>query len=125
MSHIYNDGNTIRKGNSYCGVRALTIATGMGWREAEQLLKQFVSMPLSKGIYKDEFEKCLNSIGWYWVTAPKFTGRKAKAGDLPTGTYIARQARHYVCVIDGDCHDTFDSTQKMVYGYWKEFGDAS
>jgi hypothetical protein len=116
--HIYNDGNTTRKGNRYCGVRALVIATGMEWTAAEKLLKQFVSMPLSKGIYKDEYEACLNSIGWHWVPAPKLDGCKARAEDLPSGTYIARQARHYVCVIDGDCHDTFDSTRKMVYGYW-------
>lgn len=116
--HIFNDGNTTRKGNRYCGVRALAIATGMEWTAAEKLLKQFVSMPLSRGIYKDEYEACLNSIGWYWVPAPKLAGRKARAHDLPSGTYIARQARHYVCVVDGDCHDTFDSTGKMVYGYW-------
>ena len=116
--HIFNDGNTTRKGSRYCGVRALAIATGMGWAEAEKLLKQFVSMPLSRGIFKDEYEAALNSIGWHWVAAPKLEGRKARAEDLPRGTYIARQARHYVCVIDGDCHDTFDSTRKMVYGYW-------
>ena len=116
--HIYNDGNTIRKGDSYCGVRALVIATGMDWKAAEKLLKQFVSAPLSRGILKTEYESCLNSIGWKWVSAPKLEGRKARANDLPAGTYIARQAGHYVCVIDGDCHDTFDSTEKMVYGYW-------
>jgi hypothetical protein len=116
--HIFNDGNTTRKGNRYCGVRALAIATGMEWSKAERLLKQFVSMPLSKGIYKDEYEACLNSIGWHWVSAPKFVGRKAYARDLPEGVYIARQSKHYVCVVNGDCHDTFDSTRKMVYGYW-------
>lgn len=116
--HIYNDGDTIRKGNSYCGVRALAIATGMAWKDAESTLKPFVSNPLSKGIFKDEYQACLNSLGWHWVASPKLEGRKARAEDLPAGTYIARQAKHYVCVIDGDCLDTWDSTQKMVYGYW-------
>lgn len=120
--HIYNDANTTRKGNSYCGVRALALATGLDWLAAERTLKPFVSVPLSRGILKEEYEACLNYLGWYWVPAPKFYGRKAKAHDLPKGIYIARQARHYVCVIDGDCYDTWDSTQKMVYGYWKKFG---
>lgn len=118
IMHYYNDGNTIRKGDSYCGVRALVIATGMGWKDAEKLLKGFVSNPLSRGIYKEEYTAALASIGWHWIAAPKFEGRKARAHDLPAGTYIASQAKHYVCVIDGDCHDTFDSTEKMVYGYW-------
>jgi hypothetical protein len=116
--HIYNDGNTTRKGQHYCGTRALAIASGMNWSDAEKLLKGFVSIPLSRGIFKKEYEAALNSIGWHWVAAPKLEGRKARAEDLPSGTYIARQAGHYVCVIDGDCHDTFDSTRKMVYGYW-------
>lgn len=117
--HIYNDGNTIRSLNSgYCGVRALAIATGMEWKEVEKLLKPFVSAPLSGGILKSEYDACLKSIGWHWVQAPKLEGRKAKAEDLPSGTYIARQAKHFVCVIDGDCHDIWDCTHKMVYGYW-------
>ena len=116
--HIYNDANTIRKGNSYCGVRALSIATGLDWLATERTLKPFVSSPLSTGILKKEYEACLNYLGWFWVQAPKFEGRKAKAHDLPKGIYIASQAKHFVCVVDGDCHDTWDSTQKMVYGYW-------
>jgi hypothetical protein len=37
---------------------------------------------------------------------------------MPTGTVIARQASHYVAVINGLAQDTWDCSQKMVYGYW-------
>jgi hypothetical protein len=37
---------------------------------------------------------------------------------MPTGTVIARQAGHYVAVIDGIPQDTWDCSNKMVYGYW-------
>jgi hypothetical protein len=124
--YVYHDGHTIRKSDRYCGVRALCIATGMDWAKAENLLKPFVQNgkqrngSLSRGIWKEDYEACLNSIGWYWRTAPKFQGRKAKAADLPKGTHIARMAKHYVCVIDGVVYDTWDSSEKMVYGYWSK-----
>jgi len=42
-----------------------------------------------------------------WGAAPIFQNRKARCADL-TGVVIARQAKHYVAVIDGVLHDTFD-----------------
>lgn len=33
---------------------------------------------------------------------------------------IARQAGHLVAVNCGVCEDIFDSSEKMVYGYWKK-----
>jgi phosphotransferase system IIA component len=37
---------------------------------------------------------------------------------MPDGVVIARQARHFVAVIDGAVHDIWDCSHKMVYGYW-------
>jgi hypothetical protein len=37
---------------------------------------------------------------------------------MPSGTVIARQSRHFVAVIGGQPQDIFDSSEKMVYGYW-------
>ena len=122
--HYYDDANSPRKGNRYCGVRALVLATGVEWTEAEKLLRHFTKNgkagngSLSGGIFKEDYNACLESLGYKWVAAPKFDGRKARAHDLPAGKHIARMARHYVCVIDGDVYDTWDSSDKMVYGYW-------
>lgn len=122
--YIHNDGKTIRKGDGYCAVRALCIATGMDWLEAEDLLRPFVQNgkqqngSLSRGVWREDYNACLYSIGWHWVSAPKFKGRKAKPCDLPKGVHVARMAKHYACVIDGVVHDAWDSSEKMVYGYW-------
>ena len=35
-----------------------------------------------------------------------------------TGVVIAKQARHFVAVIDGVANDAWDCTERMVYGYW-------
>jgi len=63
----------------------------------------------------------LNSLNWIWVPAPIFSGRKAKYYDLPkNGRFIVRMSKHYAAVVDGVIYDTFDSSNKMVYGYWKK-----
>jgi len=72
------------------------------------------------GIVKEIFSDVLKSHGWIWTSAPKFEGRKAKCRDLPAGVYIAQQAGHYVCVIDGVPQDIWDCSEKMVYGYWRK-----
>jgi hypothetical protein len=69
------------------------------------------------GIMKEVFDHVLVDLGWVWHKAPKFTGRKARCRDL-RGRVIARQAHHYVAVLYGTPWDIFDSSEKMVYGYW-------
>jgi len=126
----YSDGGQAqyRSLNSgYCGVRALVLAEGMGWKEAEKHLREFTkkgkagSGKLSGGIFKKDYDAALRALGYEWVAAPKFAGRKAKARDLSgEGTLIARQANHFVCVEDGVVQDIWDCSEKMVYGYWKK-----
>ena len=123
----YNDGGQTRSHNSgYCGVRALCIATGMSWKNAETHLREYTRRGkagngrLSSGIYKEDYDAALRALGWVWESAPKFAGRKARCHDMPRGTVIARQAGHYVAVVDGVPNDIWDCSEKMVYGYWKE-----
>jgi len=125
-NYKYNDGGQLAHRSlksGYCGTRALVIATGMGWMEAEKHLRHFTNRgnagngKLSIGIFKDDYDAALSALGFKWRPAPKFDGRKAKASDL-TGTVIARQAKHFTCVIDGVVNDIWDCSNKMVYGYW-------
>jgi hypothetical protein len=127
MSYVYNDGG--RKQAGYkglagdCGARAIAIALDMDYQAAYDLLAQAnkncgKSKSARNGIDKDIYSDVLKSLGWLWVSAPKFDGRRAKAVDLPAGTYIARQAGHFVAVKDGIPQDTWNSSEKMVYGYW-------
>jgi len=130
MKYNYNDGGRADagfKGQTDCGIRAVAIALGMGYKEARAVLKESASKgkqgnkAIANGIYKEDLSSALAKFGWYWESAPKFSGRKARCSDLKDeGTIIARQARHYVAVIDGVPEDTWDSSDKMVYGYWKK-----
>jgi hypothetical protein len=70
------------------------------------------------GIMKNVYDMVLQRHGWVWHSAPKFDGRKARCSDMPAGIVIARQARHFVAVVDGEANDIWNCTNKMVYGYW-------
>ena len=128
MSYQYNDGGARaagRKGNTDCGIRSVAIACDMDYMDAVKLLKEFAkrgkagSAAIAKGIYKEDLDAALRSIGWTWHSAPKFDGRKARYSDIE-GTAILRMASHFSVVIDGVLHDTWDSSNKMVYGYWSK-----
>jgi hypothetical protein len=123
----YNDGGREEAGfksKSDCGIRAVAIACDMSYNESRKLLKEYAKRgkqgngQISNGIYKEDMDAALRSIGWKWFSAPKFEGRKARYKDIPGGRFIARMAKHYAAVIDGDLLDSWDSSDKMVYGYW-------
>lgn len=123
----FNDGGRASAGftgqSGDCAVRALAIATGMDYKAARKLVKEFAAKgkqgnkAIANGVYKEDLDACLRSLGWRWMPAPKFDGRKARYSDI-YGTAILRMARHFAAVVDGVLMDTFDSREKMVYGYW-------
>ena len=102
----YNDGGRVESGRrgiaGDCAVRAMAIALELDY----------------DACYKEIYDAILKRHGWVWHSAPKFKGVKARAEDMPDGVVIARQARHFVAVIDGAVHDIWNCSHKMVYGYW-------
>lgn len=127
LNFKYNDGGRQAagyKGNaSDCGARAMAIALGIDYKVAYTELAQANkdkghAKSARNGIYKDIYEDVLKKYGWIWHAAPKINGRKARCSDMPLGTVIARQAGHYVAVINGIPNDIWDCSHKMVYGYW-------
>lgn len=101
----------------------MAIALDMNYQSARILIKSAVlngpkkNRSISRGVTKSDFDRALRDQGWQWRPAPKFKGRKARYSDIP-GTAIVRMAHHYAAVIDGVLLDTWDSSAKMVYGYW-------
>ena len=129
MAYIYNDGGRAASGykgkTGDCSVRSVCIALGLDYKEAYlELAKLNASVngkrSVRNGMLKKTFDAFLKEKGWEWHPAPKFNGRKAKASDMPEGYVIARQAKHFVAVLNGVPQDTFDSSQKMIYGYWRK-----
>ena len=131
MAYIFNDGGRAAAGfkgtAGDCAARAMAIALGIDYKAAYQELAQAnkdMGFPKSvrNGIMKNTYDMVLARHGWVWHSAPKFDGRKARCSDMPAGSVIARQARHFVAVIEGEANDMFDCTHRMVYGYWAKSG---
>lgn len=129
MTYTYNDGGRSEAGYKGsagdCGARAMAIALNLDYKTAYNELAQAnknkgFAKSARNGIYKDIYSDVLAKHGWTWKQAPKFVGKKAKCSDLPTGTVIARQAGHYVAVINGVPQDIWNCSEKMVYGYWSK-----
>lgn len=127
MTYKFNDGgraNAGYKGTAGdCVVRAIVIATDSDYQEmynrmAFGMKERGGEKSARNGVHKDIYEAILKEFGFVWQSAPKFEGRKARTYDMPKGNVVARQAHHLVAVVDGVANDIFDSTNKMVYGYW-------
>lgn len=161
MKYIYDDGGRSSAGFrgecGDCATRAISIATGMPYREVYNQLQSLQKIytkecrervaktksskvrayyqnatkdhSVRDGTYVEVVHRFMNSIGWEWVPTMKFgTGCKVHLRDdeLPSGCIVCRVARHYVAVIEGILHDTWDSQldgNRCVYGYWKKFTD--
>lgn len=128
MAYVFNDGGkakTGRKGKSGdCVVRAIAIANDMDYETAYRMVaSEAANYGFKKsardGIHNTVRDAVLKKLGWVWVSAPKIVGRKARCADLfDKGMVIARQAHHIVAVNFGLPNDIFDSSTRMIYGYW-------
>lgn len=127
MTYVFNDGG--RKAAGFkgvagdCGARAMAIALKLDYKAVYKELAQAnadhgCAKSARNGINKDVYAEVLKRYGWVWHKAPQFAGRKARCADMPVGVVIAKQAHHFVAVIDGVAHDSWDCTERMVYGYW-------
>lgn len=126
---IKNDGGRAEAGYKGiagdCAVRAMAIALNLDYKAcykelAEAHKERTGKRTAREGIYKETYTEVLKRHGWVWHSAPKFEGRKARASDMPKGNVIVRMSKHYAAVIDGTVHDNWNSTHKMVYGYWSK-----
>lgn len=127
MGFVYNDGGRAayfrQKNVQDCVCRAIAIATGLDYKIVYDELARRNQLAGHKKSAQSKllprvYEPYLAELGFVWVKAPALLGRKARPADLPKGVFIAKQAKHVCCVKDGVVLDTFDSSLKMVYGYW-------
>jgi hypothetical protein len=140
MSFIYDDGGRAAAGfkgsAGDCATRAIAIATGMPYQQVYDAINVIAkterrgsrkrgTSAARTGVHKATFRRYMESIGWQWVpTMTIGSGCKVHlcADELPSGRIICAVSRHYVAVIDGAIHDTFNSSRngkRCVYGYYR------
>ena len=120
-----------------CGTRALAIAADLTYQEAYDLINAYSKdeKPSKRrrgksssrtGVHKVTFDKVLADLGWEWTPTMKVGSGctvHVKKDELPEGRLILRLSKHYAAFIDGELHDSFDSSRngtRCVYGYWKK-----
>jgi len=146
---VYDDGGRSKyfKGRAGdCVVRAITIATGLDYKEvydalniaranpgrvSEKTRRMLLANTSSRqGHSKRTYDRFIKEeLGWTWVPT-KIPGQPGAVHllreELPSGRLICRCSKHLVAVIDGVIHDTHDSSvsrthgqgKRMVYGYY-------
>lgn len=136
MKFQYNDGGRVEAGfkgkTGDCVVRAIAIATQLSYLKVYDDLnelsktKKFRKLNSSSrlGVDKKVLKHYLIELGWTWVPT-MFIGQGCKVHlkgeELPNGHIIVSLSRHYVAIIDGVIHDTYDCSRdetRCVYGYW-------
>ena len=148
MDFKYNDGGRAEsayKGSAGdCVTRAIAIVTGKTYTEVYARLydeiKKFAATKRSaaakkasrgggrsgttprNGISKKVYHKYLvEEIEMKW-TPTMFVGQGCKVhlikNELPPGKLIVQCAKHLTSVIDGMINDTWDCSDKCVYGYY-------
>jgi hypothetical protein len=123
--YMYDDGGRAKAGypgkrEGDCTTRAISIATQLPYAETFAGLVA-TSLPFGLPINGGPVGRAyLTSLGWVWTaTPPAKGGRCVTTRGLPrSGRLVARQAHHLAAVVNGRVHDLFDSSSRMVYGYW-------
>ena len=141
---IQNDGGRSAAGfkgsAGDCVTRAIAIAAGLDYqyvydamaagngtqRTTKRSGKSSGKHTANSGIYTSRkwFKDWMTQHGFRWVATMAIgTGCKVHLtpGELPYGRLVVSVSRHYVAVIDGLVHDTFDPSRggkRCVYGYW-------
>ncbi|HUV82887.1 MAG TPA: hypothetical protein VMW53_07430 [archaeon] len=140
MKYKYCDGGRknagYKGGTDDCGIRAVAIATDTPYQivydainllaKSERPRKSRARSNARKGVWRRTLNKYLETLGWKWkATMGIGTGCTIhlRSDELPTGRIIARVSKHYVAVINGVIHDTFDPSRngtRCIYGYWQK-----
>jgi len=99
--------------------------TGMPYIKCRKYLKAFGNIGkannrrISNGVFKDDMDIAMESLGWFYTKMPKTP--KAFCFDMPKDiTILCNMPGHFVAIQNGIIQDTFDSSNKRIYGYWQE-----
>jgi hypothetical protein len=120
-----------------CVARAVAVASGRSYQEVYDALSVGCrGQRLTRGRQRSAsarngvdtsrkwFKDYMRSLGFRWVpTMQVGQGCKVhlRAEELPSGRLVVAVSKHYVAVLNGIIHDTFDPSRngtRCVYGYW-------
>lgn len=118
MGFVYHNANPLGREVNDCTIRAISLATNSTWDQTYQKLSEFAR---AQGIMPDEvqyidhylernFIKLCGCKGKFDLSVGKFVE------DHPIGTFLITMNGHITCSIDGVIYDTFDPSERLVWG---------
>ena len=138
LPYIYDDGgrNQYFKGKAGvrdCVCRAITIASGMDYKQVYDLIFRTMGESPRNGVFtrKPKFKRMMESLGFSWVATSGIGSHQAVHlinGELPNGRLVCSMAGHWTAVVDNRVRDTFDprtnayGQNRKIYGYWEYNG---
>jgi hypothetical protein len=138
IPYVYDDGGRKAAGfkghTGDCACRALAIVTGEPYKSVYEALIEAArrerpygtrkrSHPRT-GYHRATYDRHLRTLGFTWTPTATFGSTQRvhmDAAEVPPGRHILRLRRHFVALIDGVIHDTFEPNHtraNCVYGYW-------
>ena len=129
MIWLYANPNPANKQVPDCVVRAISIATGKGWKTVyRELCKtgwEEFDMPSSNAVwglylYRNGFEPFLLP-----EACPQCVTVRAFSQMYPEGTYIIGTGSHAVAVVNGDYFDSWDSGGEVPSYFWAKKGKVN
>lgn len=140
-NYRYNDGGRAAAGfkgkTGDCVARSIAIVTGLPYRDVyDRLAEGNATQRITKksrkstagvrtarngiSVSRKWFRDWMASLGFHWTPVAAIGKPGCKTSDFAGRTVIARQRRHYVAIVDGVVNDIWDSSERVVYGYWSK-----
>ena len=106
-----------------CVIRAIAIATGKDYREVRDALFELAREMWVMPSTTDCYEAYLTSLGWERHSPLKDGNRKVLVKDFPikTGAVIIHTCKHLTTIVDGEIHDTWDTSGSAANSYYTCF----
>ena len=120
-----------------CVCRAITIASGRDYKEVYDALREITKASRAKrkgnprsGVFTQRtgFKRMMKDLGFTWTSLCSIGQKESShlfSDEMPLkGRHVCSAHRHYIALVDGVVHDTWDSRYdsfgfpRRIYGYW-------
>lgn len=120
MYQFYNANPRGRHVND-CTVRAISLATGEKWDYTYRTLSEFAQaqciMPDDVDYIDEYLERHFDKIYFCNKNCRTTVGEFVRRN--PIGTYLITMSGHITCAIDGVIYDTFDPSDRFIWGVYR------
>lgn len=117
----YHNANPRERHVNDCTVRAISLATDQSWDTTYRELSYYAQlqciMPDDVTYIDDYLESNFERIYICKKNSRMTVGEFAE--HCPTGIFLITMSGHITCVIDGVIYDTFDPSDRFIWGVYK------